>query len=64
MVEHFVGRAERPVTVSPEAMEALRRHAWPGNVRELQGALERALALADGEIRPEHLPARVTTRAL
>lgn len=34
--------------VSPEALEALRRHTWPGNVRELENALERALLFQRG----------------
>ncbi len=44
--------------VSPEALEALRRHRWPGNVRELRNVLERAAILCEGpEITLEHLPA-------
>jgi transcriptional regulator with PAS, ATPase and Fis domain len=34
--------------LTPEAMEALRRHNWPGNVRELRNVLERALIMCDG----------------
>jgi transcriptional regulator with PAS, ATPase and Fis domain len=34
--------------LTPEAMEALRRHDWPGNVRELRNVLERALIMCDG----------------
>ena len=42
--------------LTPEAMEALRRHDWPGNVRELRNVLERALILCDGPvIDAEHL---------
>jgi transcriptional regulator with PAS, ATPase and Fis domain len=42
--------------LTPEAMEALRRHEWPGNVRELRNVLERALIVCDGRfIEPEHL---------
>jgi two-component system response regulator PilR (NtrC family) len=35
--------------LSPEAEQALRRHAFPGNVRELENVLERAVALASGQ---------------
>jgi two-component system response regulator AtoC len=35
---------------SPEAEEALKRHAWPGNVRELQNTIKRAAILAEGRI--------------
>ncbi|HEU4412557.1 MAG TPA: sigma-54 dependent transcriptional regulator [Polyangiaceae bacterium] len=34
---------------TPDADEALLRHAWPGNVRELEHAIERAVLLAAGE---------------
>jgi len=34
----------------PEAMVALEMYSWPGNVRELQNVIERACALADGEM--------------
>ena len=42
--------------LTPDAREALRRHAWPGNVRELRNVLERALIMCDGPfIDAEHL---------
>src|SRR5581483_7357012 len=46
----------------PEAMVALEMYSWPGNVRELQNVIERACALADGEMitlaeLPQHLRA-------
>jgi DNA-binding NtrC family response regulator len=45
--------------LTPEAIEALRRHEWPGNVRELRNVLERALILCEGPfIEPEHLRLR------
>jgi len=34
----------------PEAMIALASYRWPGNVRELQNVVERACALAEGEM--------------
>ena len=37
-------------SISPEALEALRRYTWPGNVRELRNVLERALVTCSGEI--------------
>jgi len=43
------------------ALAALRAYAWPGNVRELQNEVQRALALADGELLgPELLSPRIT----
>jgi two-component system nitrogen regulation response regulator NtrX len=61
LVQHFVRQfaAEnnfRPKTISPEAMEALRRHPWRGNVRELRNTIERLLIMVpDDPVRPEHL---------
>jgi DNA-binding NtrC family response regulator len=34
--------------LSPRAADQLARYAWPGNVRELENAMERAVALAQG----------------
>src|SRR5580693_9508633 len=36
-------------TMSPEALEAMRKYRWPGNVRELRNVLERALVTCTGE---------------
>jgi DNA-binding NtrC family response regulator len=41
--------------VSRATMGALSGYAWPGNVRELRHAVQRALALCDGELTLEHL---------
>ena len=46
-----------PPQLSAEALGVLRRHAWPGNVRELRNAMDRAVALCEGNtIWPEDLP--------
>ena len=48
----------------PEAMAALEMYPWPGNVRELQNVIERACALAEGEmITLADLPAHLRTVA-
>lgn len=45
------------VTISYEAMEALKLYNWPGNVRELRNVLERALIFSKGKtINIEDLP--------
>ena len=44
-------------------MECMRRHHWPGNIRELRNVMERATLLADGLIKPEHLPAEIAQTA-
>ena len=36
-----------PVSLSPEAENALKGYSWPGNVRELQNCIERAVILND-----------------
>ena len=46
----------RGLTLTPDALEALRNHHWPGNVRELKNVLLRAAAVAS---RPE-----ITARGL
>jgi transcriptional regulator with PAS, ATPase and Fis domain len=35
------------LSITPEAMNKLKKYAWPGNVRELQHSIERALIMAD-----------------
>lgn len=34
-------------TISPGAMDKLKRYAWPGNIRELQHSIERAVIMTD-----------------
>jgi nitrogen regulation protein NR(I) len=69
LAEHFLKRFRRELAVnargiSPEALDALGRHAWPGNVRELESAIKFALVHATGEIvTPQALPASVLGRA-
>lgn len=46
-----IGRS--PPIITNQAMMALLRHDWPGNVRELRNAIERAVVLCEGMIRPE-----------
>ncbi|HEX3135094.1 MAG TPA: sigma-54 dependent transcriptional regulator [Planctomycetota bacterium] len=54
LVRHILGRAAqrlgRPIALTDEAMDRLRRHQWPGNVRELKHTLEEAAVLATGGI--------------
>ncbi len=67
LVRHFLDQLALPCRVSPQAMEALKRHPWPGNVRELRNVLERAAALCGGrEIRPEdlHLSEEPTSKVI
>jgi NtrC-family two-component system response regulator AlgB len=62
----FAARASRqkPPSITPEAMAALRAHSWPGNVRELKNVLERALILGRGrEVGLHALPDRIAGQA-
>jgi DNA-binding NtrC family response regulator len=54
LAEHFLASGkdtgkDTAKPLSPDAREALCRHAWPGNVRELRNALKRAALLAQGD---------------
>jgi DNA-binding NtrC family response regulator len=50
-------KLRRPgLTLSDDALAAMRGYAWPGNLRELRNVLEQALMRVDGaEIRAQHL---------
>lgn len=55
LAEHFVRRygerSGKGVTrITPEAMQLLTEHPWPGNIRELEHSIERAVALANGQV--------------
>src|SRR5262249_56522023 len=63
LAEHILRRVERrhgwgALSLSPEALSAIRERPWPGNVRQLENALARAVIAARGRtILPEHLDA-------
>jgi DNA-binding NtrC family response regulator len=65
LVAHFlakIARRERreQAALSPEALRLLTSYAWPGNVRELENAIDRAVAVAKGNvILPSDLPPEV-----
>ena len=37
-------------SLTPEALEKLKRHRWPGNIRELENVLEQAMVLSEGDV--------------
>lgn len=50
LVVHFAAQVcaqngWKPVTFTPEAVEALQQYSWPGNVRELRNMVERIMLL-------------------
>jgi len=50
-LETFNARFGKEVTsISPQAMDVLTQYNYPGNVRELENIVQRAVALADGEV--------------
>jgi DNA-binding NtrC family response regulator len=57
LAEHFLEQAAagaRSMRFAPGVVEQLQAESWEGNVRELQNAIERAVALSDGdELRSE-----------
>jgi len=58
LAEHFLRQfGDKSLSLSPEALKAIRLRPWPGNIRELKNALEHAAIQArGGAILPEHLP--------
>jgi NtrC-family two-component system response regulator AlgB len=57
LVQHFIAKSGRDVTVSPGAQKSLAAYPWRGNVRELENIIERALILSQGtSIEVQHLP--------
>jgi DNA-binding NtrC family response regulator len=65
LVGHFLHKLalrerREPAAMSPEALRLLSSYAFPGNVRELENAIERAVAVAKGNvILPSDLPPEV-----
>jgi DNA-binding NtrC family response regulator len=50
LVQRFLGRSQRAITIGPDALDKIMTHHWPGNVRELENVIARAIVLAPGEI--------------
>lgn len=47
-LNHYSKKYRKDVlSISPQAMNKLKKYPWPGNVRELQHAIERAVIMAD-----------------
>ncbi len=62
IADHFLSKisadtGEPRMRLSRDLLGILRSCEWPGNIRELQNVLERAVAMARGDLLlPEHLP--------
>jgi two-component system response regulator AtoC len=50
LVQRFLGRSERLITMRQEALDRIIAHDWPGNVRELENVIARAIAIAAGGV--------------
>ncbi len=65
LVAHFLSKTARrerreAAAMSQEALRLLSGYGWPGNVRELENAIERAVAVAKGNVvLPSDLPPEV-----
>jgi DNA-binding NtrC family response regulator len=63
MREHALRTATTMKKMEGYAQEFLEKYSWPGNISELRNAVERAIALAEGNsIKPTDLPAKVTQK--
>jgi two-component system response regulator PilR (NtrC family) len=54
LAEFFLGKYSKEMKrpgkkFAPEVKDALLLHPWPGNIRELENAVQRAVALSDGD---------------
>jgi DNA-binding NtrC family response regulator len=64
LVEHFLRRGGRNVSMSPAALNLLCDYQWPGNVRELENTVERAAVLAkSGIVDAQDIQLRSVSRA-
>lgn len=50
LVQRFLARSDRPVTIRQDALERILKYSWPGNVRELENTITRAVVLAPGGV--------------
>ena len=59
LAETFVKRycaemLKSPLTLTPEAIQAITTYTWPGNIRELENAIQRSVILCDDEKEIDH----------
>ena len=50
LVQRFLRRSEKPVTIRQDALDRILSYHWPGNVRELENVITRAIVLAPGGV--------------
>ena len=50
LVQRFLSRSEKPVSIRQDALDRILSYDWPGNVRELENVVTRAIVLAPGGV--------------
>jgi DNA-binding NtrC family response regulator len=50
LVQRFLGRSVRPITIRQDALDLILSHDWPGNVRELENVIACAIVIAPGGV--------------
>ena len=50
LVQRFLARSERPVTIRQDSLDRIMQHSWPGDVRDLENTITRAIVLAPGGV--------------
>jgi two-component system response regulator AtoC len=50
LVQRFLSRSEKPVTIRQDSLDRILSYDWPGNVRELENVITRAIVLAPGGV--------------
>jgi len=54
-VKRFCTEMQRsPLTLTPEAIQAITTYTWPGNIRELENAMQRSVILCEDETEIDH----------
>jgi transcriptional regulator with GAF, ATPase, and Fis domain len=61
LLDHFLVKhgGRTPPAVTRRARAMLLDYAWPGNIRELENEVQRACALAEGDIIPDDLSGKI-----
>lgn len=62
LLDHFLEKhgGRTPPQLTRRARASLLDYAWPGNIRELENEVQRACALAEGDIIPDDLSGKVS----
>ncbi|VUD53303.1 Transcriptional regulatory protein ZraR [Thalassocella blandensis] len=54
-VKRYCAETRRaPLSLTPEAIQAITTYSWPGNIRELENAMQRSVILCENETEIDH----------